>query len=144
MGVVQWDPWKELAQLREQTDRLWDSFLAKLTSSQGSRHEVRFLPDVDMVETAEDLRVYVSAPGMVEEDIEISAAPNTLVVRGQRESPYDASRSCIREWRYGFFERRLSLPAAVYVERIRASYDAGVLTIILPKRDAGEPGASSR
>ena len=49
MSIVQWDPWKELDQLRAHTDSLWDTFLAKLTDASNNVPNVEFLPDVDIV-----------------------------------------------------------------------------------------------
>ena len=87
------------------------------------------------METQEDFRVYVAIPGLVEEDIEIEAAPRQLTIRGERQPPYDPGRQHTREWRYGFFERQLTLAKPIQVESVTAEYEAGVLTVILPKAD---------
>ena len=134
MDIVPWDPWKELARLRAQTDRLWDEFLAKMAHDRGSDTAVGFLPDMDVVETAYDFRVYMAVPGLVEDDIEIEATVDSLTVRGERQPPYDPVRQHTREWRYGFFERRLSLREQISVDDVRATYDAGVLTVVMPKQ----------
>ncbi|MCR9296548.1 MAG: Hsp20/alpha crystallin family protein [bacterium] len=136
MSIVPWEPWKELEELRRQTDRMWDVFLSKLRASETSGEPIGFVPDVDIVETSQDLRILVSVPGVLEEDIEISVVGNTLIIHGQRESPYDSRRSRLREWRYGFFERRLRLPSDIDKNKIRVGYDAGVLTIVVPKCDS--------
>jgi len=64
-------------------------------------------------------------------------------VRGEREIPYDRSHVMVHQssWKYGYFERRVQLPRRVDAEAIQASYEAGVLTIRIPKdvgvEDAG-------
>ena len=133
MSIVKWDPWKELSELRSQTDELWNTFLAKLSDASEATQSVSFLPDVDVVETAHDVRVYMSVPGIVEDDLEIEASPQSLTVRGERHPPYDLDRDHSREWRYGFFERVLTLRTPVDVDRVKADFDAGVLTIVMPK-----------
>ncbi len=40
---------------------------------------------------------------------------------------------------HGAFERTFTLPATVQAERIKASYENGVLTITLPKAEAAKP-----
>lgn len=133
MSFVKWNPSKELDELRSRTDELWNTFLGKLSDASEATQSVSFLPDVDVVETGHDFRVYMSVPGMVEDDLEIEASPTTLTVRGERHPPYDLERDHVREWRYGFFERMLTLRKPIEVDRVRADYDAGVLTIVMPK-----------
>jgi len=135
MSITQWDPWKELDELRSLTDNLWNTFFAKLSDMSEAPQSVGFLPDVDIVETAHDIRIYMSVPGVVEDDLEIDASPTTLTVRGERHPPYDLDREHVREWRYGFFERQLSFAKPVDVERVKANYDAGVLTIVIPRTE---------
>ena len=135
MSIVRWDPWKEMEQLRAQTDRLWDAFLAKLTVKE-SAAQIGFLPDVDVVETAYDFRVFIAVPGLVEDDIEIEPTDTSLIVRGEREPPYDSSRQHVREWRYGFFERKLTFGAPIATEDVQAIYESGVLTVIMPKQES--------
>lgn len=141
MSIVQWDPWKELDQLRAHTDSLWDTFLAKLTDESNNLPNVGFLPDVDIVETAYDFRIYMSVPGLVEEDIQIETSPTTLTIRGEREPPYDLNRQHVREWRYGFFERRITVEKPTVPEEIRATYEAGVLIVVMPKQQLNETEA---
>lgn len=144
MSIIPWDPWKEMQRLRTETDQLWDAFLDKLTQTSDSSGVVSFLPEVDVVETQHDVRVFMSMPGFVEDDIHIDVTVDTLTVRGEREPPYDIDRKHVREWRYGFFERRLTLDEPVDVQSIEATYDAGVLKIVLPKRNANPKSAQSR
>ena len=136
MNIIPWDPWQELRRLRDETDRRWDAFLDKFSQACDSSEVVSYVPEVDIVETQYDFRVFLSVPGFVEEDIHIDATINTLTVRGEREPPYDANRKHVREWRYGYFERSLTLDEPVDIARIEATYDAGVLKVVLPKHQA--------
>lgn len=133
MPLTPWDPWKEWARLRAETDRLWDQFLEKLTHAEAGH--IDFLPDVDFVETRREYRLYVSVPGFVEEDIDLVFGERSLTVRGERQPPYDSShtRRQLSEWRYGYFERRFEFAHPVRPDAARADYEAGVLTIVLPK-----------
>jgi HSP20 family protein len=140
VNISKWEPLKELQRLREQTDQLWDVYLRKLAGMHEMQNPVSFLPEVDIVDTAHDVRVLISIPGILEDDIELSATPESLTIRGERESPYDPGRSHLREWRYGFFERTLSLPSRVNIDTIRAEYEAGVLTVVLAKSASEKKG----
>jgi HSP20 family protein len=135
MPLTPWDPWRELERIRSETDRLWDRFLSKLSPTEPERDPISFLPDADFVETPGQYRLYLSIPGLIEEDIDISLGERTLTVRGERQPPYDPHRMSgpIREWRYGFFERRFQFPTSVQTSTLQASYEAGVLTIVVDK-----------
>ncbi len=133
MHLIPWDPWKEWERLRAETDRLWDQFLEKLAHV--DTEQIAFLPDVDFVETVREYRLYLSVPGLVEEDIDLVIGERSLTVRGERQPPYDSahSRRRLSEWRYGYFERHFKFAHPVRIDAARADYDAGVLTIVLPK-----------
>jgi len=135
MPLTPWDPWRELERIRSETDRLWDRFLSKLSHAEPERDPISFLPDADFVETPREYRLYLSIPGLIEEDIDISLGERTLTVRGERQPPYDPHHTSgrIREWRYGFFERRFRFPTPVRTATLKASYEAGVLTIVVDK-----------
>lgn len=135
MNLNRWDPWQELERLRTETDRLWDAFLEKLTRAHAEAERIAFLPDVDFVETTREYRLYLSVPGLVEEDIDLAISERSLTVRGERQPPYDPahSRRRLGEWRYGYFERRFQFANPIQTDAVRANYDAGVLTIVMPK-----------
>ena len=139
MNVVPWDPGEELHQLRSEIDRLWDAFNAKLTCDREGDETVGFLPEVDFVETAHDYRLFVAIPGLVENDIDIEVVGHTLTMRGERHPPYDLQRQHTREWRYGFFERSITFTRPLNPEQIRATFDAGVLTLVVPKEAERSP-----
>lgn len=136
MNLEPWDPWREFERVRAEADRIFARFFANVKA----HHEppITFFPATDVVETGEDLRVFVSLPGVVEEDIEVAIEDGTLVVRGEREAPYDQNRvrHHLNEWRYGYFERRFELPGDVDPERLSASYRWGVFSIVIPKKKA--------
>jgi HSP20 family protein len=130
-----WNPNDRLDELRRRSDQMWKELLADLPSSQSHDEPIAFYPEVDLVETQQDFRFYLSIPGLVEDDIVIDVQGQYLTIRGERRPPYDASQRGpqMQEWRYGFFERHFELSSAVSVETIRAHYEAGVLTIVAQK-----------
>ena len=135
MDLEPWNPWREFETIRTEVDRILSRFFAKVREAGGSR-PIAFFPTTDLVETADDFRLFLSIPGAVEEDIDISLDGGTLVVRGEREAPFDLERvrTYMGEWRYGYFERRIDLPGAVEAEGLTAAYQGGVLSILVPKR----------
>ncbi|MFT7773877.1 Hsp20/alpha crystallin family protein [Roseateles sp.] len=93
---------------------------------------------VDVYGSADKLIVRIEAPGMAREDFQIEmSSPEMLSVLGRKR--YDrerqSSRYALVQCAYGTFRRDIQLPAPVDVERAKATYDAGVLRIELPRRE---------
>jgi HSP20 family protein len=99
-----------------------------------------WLPALDIREDAERFTVEVEAPGMKQEEIEVTFSDDQLVIKGERkwEKPEGATWHR-RERGYGSFERTVTFPAAVNAGKIEASFKDGVLTISLPKAEEAKP-----
>jgi HSP20 family protein len=122
-------------EFHRRSNEMLDELMRQLSAAPSQEPALAFIPHVDLVEGQWDIRVYISIPGLVEDDITIDIDRRSLVVRGERRPPYDPERRGpqIREWRYGFFERHVRLPGEVEPDGIRAVYESGVLTIVIPK-----------
>jgi HSP20 family protein len=68
--------------------------------------------------------------------VRIEVEGDLLRITGERRTTSERQeRNYYRlERHYGHFTRQLRLPGAVVREGIRAEFDAGILTITLPKR----------
>lgn len=134
-GPTQWNPWEELEKLQAETNRLWESFLQRFSHGEGNLAPIGFIPNIDFIETNEDYRLFLAVPGLIEQDLDLSVEEHTLTVRGERQPPYDPGHHQPRivEWRYGFFERRIDFPGPIASATLRATYEAGVLTIVVKK-----------
>jgi HSP20 family protein len=102
-----------------------------------------FVPPMDVVETADEVLCHLEVPGLSRDDLEIRAEGNVLIVSGEKKAQWQSGekeggfRSVER--RYGRFERSFALPRSVDAARVRATYDSGVLTIVLPKAEESKP-----
>lgn len=84
-----------------------------------------------------ELHVVVELPGADPATVHISAAGRTLVVSGRRERPrVQGARYRHMEIEYGEFERRIELDETVNADRASATYERGILRIVLPLEDA--------
>ena len=94
-----------------------------------------FKPQVDCYRTEDppELTVLVELPGVDPDEVQIVATPQALLVAGERRRPPGDGRVYQQmELDYGPFRRELVLGADVDPERGRASYQNGLLTIVLP------------
>ena len=87
----------------------------------------------ELRETDDSVEVQLEAPGMAKEDFDIDVDGRYLSIRGRKHYHADRreGRYHITERAYGSFERILPLPCDVLPGT--AKYDAGVLSISLPR-----------
>lgn len=96
-------------------------------------------PAINVLETPDEFRVELAAPGMKRKDFNIEInEEHDLVISMERhheEEQHDSeqSRYLRREFSYSKFEQTLILPDNVDEERIQARMADGVLTLTLPK-----------
>ena len=64
-----------------------------------------------------------------------------LTIQGERHFAHDSSEQQFHrvERRYGAFRRSITLPAHVLAEQIQASFENGVLQILVPKAEEAKP-----
>jgi HSP20 family protein len=134
-----WDPFREVGSIRDEIDRVLDSFLDRLPIRKGK--EEPWLPLIDLEESKDELLVRAELPGMKKEDIKISISGDNLTLQGERElKKEDKDKTFHRiERSYGRFERVIPLPAEIEIDKIKAIYEEGVLHISLPKSEKVKP-----
>lgn len=100
-----------------------------------------FVPAADVSVGESDLVLTMDVPGLTREDLSIELLDGELVVRGTRRRPEVAEGRTYThlERSFGEFERRIKLPDGVDGERIMASMDNGVLSLIVPKPERLKP-----
>ncbi|MBC7920767.1 MAG: Hsp20/alpha crystallin family protein [Ferruginibacter sp.] len=116
---------------------LMESFLSRDLSDVLSNHFHGTLPAVNVVESEDELRVEVAAPGLKKENFKLNVNHNQLTISAVTETNQENTngKHTRREFNYGSFQRSFTLPLSVDTEKIGASYVDGVLRISLPKRE---------
>jgi HSP20 family protein len=139
--LERWDPFRDLAAIQNELNRLFGrTFVGgeQLPSSTGAA----WAPPLDMFERNDKFVVAVELPGIEPGDVEVSVEDSTLTIKGHREFVHEdtTNESFQRiERRYGAFSRTLTLPSTADVEKVEASFDKGVLTVEIPKREEAKP-----
>lgn len=92
---------------------------------------------LDIDESDGGYTVRASLPGMRAENIHVSIHDNVLTIYGethaQREHRDASCRTIMRERRAGRFSRSVRLGRPVNADEAEAEYEAGILTLWLPK-----------
>lgn len=104
-----------------------------------------YLPPMDIEETSERYVVSLSAPGYQQEQLSISVEDDQLHIRGSQTEANENDEANqnrkfhLRERRMQRFARSLRLPQGVATDNIQAQYEAGVLTLNIPKPAEVQP-----
>ena len=98
-------------------------------------------PALDISERKDAYLVTVELPGVKLDDLQITLEDGLLTIQGERHFAHDSSEQQFHrvERRYGAFRRSITLPAQVQAEQIEASFDNGVLQIVVPKMEEATP-----
>ena len=135
-----WDPLEELEKMRRQMDRVFS------TAQPGARGrglfgEQREFPLLNLYETSDDYVVTAEVPGVKPDDIDITVVGYSMTLKGKRESEADPDKvGCHRQERdFGSFARTISLPGAIAMDQVEATYVNGVLQVKLAKAEEAKP-----
>ena len=139
MTVVRWEPLREFGTLQNEMNRLFNTVFDAPAPGNGTAR--RWMPAMDLVETADHFVLRADLPGMSEDDIKIEFEDRTLTVSGERKSEHESKTEGFHrvERAFGAFSRSLTLPDGVDPEAVTASFDRGVLEVSIPKPEARKP-----
>ena len=100
-------------------------------------------PAVDILETDNELVLKADVPGVEEKDIDIRIENGTLSLKGERKFEREEKNKGFHrlERSYGSFVRYFTLPETVDTEHVKAEFQKGVLSVILPKKEIAKPKA---
>ena len=101
---------------------------------------IKYSPATDIVETGENLLVYMDMPGVSKKDIKIKVEKNILEVDGQIDTDlYLKYKPVYSEYNLGHYNRAFELTSEIDQSQIEAKIDDGVLTLTLPKVPEKQP-----
>jgi HSP20 family protein len=139
MNLVRWNPFNEVNLLQNQMNRLFDSSLQAWPGE--SNGTTSWVPTADIYESDEDLVVNLDLPGIDPKMVDVRVENNVLTIRGERQFAQKQNTENYHrvERSYGAFGRSFTLSTSVNPEKIRATYQSGVLSIVMPKAEAAKP-----
>jgi HSP20 family protein len=137
MALIRWDPWRDMLAMQRDVQETLHRFLGEWETpsliGSGSRRSAWF-PPVDVFTRESDLVVRTELPGMdPEKDVEIFLQDGSLTIRGERrhEERTDGEGYVRSESAYGSFERRVPLPEGIEEKDVHATYERGVLEVVI-------------
>jgi HSP20 family protein len=141
MPIVKYAPFSDIEDFPAGL-RLFQDSINRLLSDDGGKTRP-WAPAVDILETENELVLKADVPGVDLKDIDIQLENGTLTVKGERKFEKEATNKGFHrmERSYGSFVRIFTVPETVEAENVKAAYEAGVLTITLPKKEIAKPKA---
>jgi HSP20 family protein len=129
----------EIASLQNRLNSIFNEFARPDVSE--SPVTGSFVPAVDVYEDEQALMLQLEIPGVKEQDLDVRVENQTLTVKGERKLESNAKQENFHriERRFGSFTRTFTLPQTLDTENVKASYDAGVLSISLAKKAEAKP-----
>jgi len=132
---------KNILELKERMNQMLGNYYPAMGQAE-SLYGVDWIPAVDILEDKDDIIVKADIPGMTANGINLSISSNVLNIKGERIRDVvreDENYHAI-ECGYGKFDRRITLPTSVDIDKIMASYKDGVLTVRIPKLEKTNVG----
>ena len=137
MSLMRFSPSPELEEFPVGL-RLFQDSVSRLFSEPSNRP---WSPAVDIFETEHELVLKADVPEIEMKDIDVQVENGTLTLKGERKFEQEQNgRGYHRiERGYGSFVRAFTLPDTVDVDKVKAEYKSGVLTVTLSKKEVAKP-----
>lgn len=125
--LMRFDPFREI-------DRV-----SQMLSQQGSGRMSSSMP-MDAYREGDSFVVRFDLPGVDPASIDLTVEKNVLTVRAERRwEPSEGQDVVIAERPQGTFTRQIFLGESLDAENVSASYDHGVLTLMIPVAEQAKP-----
>ncbi|MER6184205.1 Hsp20/alpha crystallin family protein [Streptomyces sp. NPDC001652] len=127
--LMRTDPFRELDRLTQQ-----------LLNTNGTWSRPSAMP-MDAYREGEEYVIAFDLPGVASDAIDIDVERNMLTVKAERRpvTKADDVQMELSERPLGVFSRQVVLADSLDTERIKADYDAGVLTLRIPIAERAKP-----
>lgn len=127
-----WNPWQELEDVQRR--------LGRAARSEDLSDGVNWAPATDIVEDGEGLYLYLDLPDVDKGSLEVTSEQNSLSVKATRRYHVGENQTVHYQGRpKGTFSRTFNVPPSFDLGKVTASYDSGVLTLLVPRSESTRP-----
>ena len=122
------------------TTPVFDNLLNEFVNGSFSKPErnnfIKNRPAVNVIESNDNFKIEVAAPGLTKKDININVEKDMLSISAEREIKQKEGETYSRkEFSYDNFKRTFQIPETVDASNIKASFKNGILEITLAKKE---------
>ena len=117
-------------------DPFFERFFDLFEERPSQRSEKAWYPPMDLLEHQNQLVVQVELPGVDPKSVDVKLTGDRLTLSGERQ-PHEAADATYlkREQVHGSFTRTIQLPYQIDAQNVHATYENGVMNIVLPKAE---------
>jgi HSP20 family protein len=135
MPILIQNPFDSLFHFQQALDTLRASNWLESTTSGGGAY-----PPLNIFRKGDDIVILTEVPGVRKEDLQIQAKGKTIRIAGTKTIAYGQNVGMHRRERLaGFFDRVVSVPVEVDVDRVKAECRDGILALYLPRAEQDKP-----
>jgi HSP20 family protein len=128
---------RDMDQFQANIRRMFENPFAAADALVTLPQPIAWLPPVEISESPTEMTLTAELAGMDAKDVHIELDGDVLTLRGEKQNERKEGEKgteyYLVERSYGTFQRSFTLPSSVVPDRIKASFDKGVLTINMPK-----------
>ncbi len=140
--LVNYRPVRDFASLANTVNRLMDEDMRRrydYAANGGSRENSPMHLPVDAYATESEFVLSANLPGIDPAQVEITFEGDELTIRGEFNPVQAEADYLIQERPVGAFQRTLTFNVPVDGDKIDATFENGVLTLIVPKAESVRP-----
>lgn len=140
MTIARFTPLTDIVSLRDAMDRLFEESFIRPTTWTGLAAGHLAVP-VDLWETKDAYHLRADLPGVTADEVEINATSDSITIGGELTGKADVTEDgwLRQERRVGKFQRAFTLPMAIDPTKVEATFENGVLQLVLPKAENVKP-----
>jgi HSP20 family protein len=140
-NLARWDPFQDLLAIQDEMNQLFGQATGQAGRGTGEVASRAWAPALDIAERNDAYVVTVEVPGIKPEQLDITLENGALTISGERrfESETKDKQFHRIERRYGAFRRSISLPDRVKADAVEASFQDGLLQVVVPKAEEAKP-----
>ena len=138
MGLTQWNPVREMFTLSEAMDRAFEQALGLRGGNGNGSTYFATLP-LDAYTTDDEIVVTAAVPGVDPDDVSITIEGESLTIEGEVPARLSNVTYQFTERFHGKFRRTLHLNVPIEEDNVEATFENGILTLVLPKAEEVKP-----
>lgn len=132
MTRIQWSKQSPARTILQAND-LFNEFFSDFTPATLPRWSS---PAVNFIENETSFRLEIAAPGFSKEDIQLTVEENVLICKAEKKDGkvHEGDKYRKKEFSISSFTRRFHIPEIVDQDQLNASFENGIMQIVMPKK----------
>jgi HSP20 family protein len=126
--------------MRAEMDRVFEPFLGRgsgrFPALARAVESGAVVPSIDVRETETELVIEAELPGLDDKDVSVTLNNGVLTLKGEKKSEREEKKDDyhLMERSYGSFQRSFQVADTIDADKVKATFEKGVLKVMLPKR----------